>query len=282
MISNKKVVAKPATSTSATSIARSVLANITNNKGILPSALTTKTSARLKKAPSAKTSVQKSLDLIDNKTVQKIDKNEMVRQSAPTSSCTPVKSQDPISGKNMGVLNIINWAKSPGVDTYYSGQPKHMTEIIKEVCIFFSKIQKILFQHSSSFSQIVTNMKENESKYILPANYPKNADFPNGALVTDYLREKIVDWMLNFSYRCDFKTPTMFLAVNYFDRLMNSRKITTDRDLFLFGAVSVWIASKYEGSSFFFNSSLLLGQLTNSILLFGHNHRNPPTFGKSS
>lgn len=128
-----------------------------------------------------------------------------------------------------GGLKVIHMMKSPGFDTQNADNPKHMSEIVKE---------------------IITNMKESESKHAVPEGWIDNKEFLNASMkmITPYAREKLVDEVMKFCYKCGFTTPTIYLTVNYFDRFVygNPKKCTTNSGIVTAGLVCAWIAAKYE------------------------------------
>lgn len=112
---------------------------------------------------------------------EQIKDDSLDMQPSCQNTSTPQKQQESLGNANS--WNVIQMMKSPGIDTNYTDQPKHMSEIVKE---------------------IISNMKESESKYSVPEGWLEKEspyfqqNFANYKMISPYAREKLVDEVLKF------------------------------------------------------------------------------------
>ena len=68
--------------------------------------------------------------------------------------------------------------------------------------------------------------------------------------VTEYLRDSMVDWLTSLHFSNYLTQPTLFLAVNIFDRFLSVELVLSKHDLKMVAIVALVIASKFEERRF--------------------------------
>ncbi|XP_030936616.1 G2/mitotic-specific cyclin S13-7-like [Quercus lobata] len=68
--------------------------------------------------------------------------------------------------------------------------------------------------------------------------------------VTEYLRDSMVDWLTSLHFSLPLTQPTLFLAVNIFDRFLSVELVLSEHDLKMVAIVALVIASKFEERRF--------------------------------
>ena len=68
--------------------------------------------------------------------------------------------------------------------------------------------------------------------------------------VTEYLRDSMVDWFTSLHFSLPLTQPTLFLAVNIFDRFLSVELVLSKHDLKMVAIVALVIASKFEERRF--------------------------------
>nr|POE68668.1 cyclin-b1-2 [Quercus suber] len=68
--------------------------------------------------------------------------------------------------------------------------------------------------------------------------------------VPEYLRDSMVDWLTSLHFSLHLTQPTLFLAVNIFDRFLSVELVLSKHDLKMVAIVALVIATKFEERRF--------------------------------
>ena len=110
-------------------------------------------------------------------------------------------------------------------------QIKPENYLLRENDLTFSKYGKNFFELC----------KENEPKFLIPANYLDRHS------LTPEAREKMIDWMVEVFSANNSEPGTLELAVHIMDTyILKTEKTLKDSDIHLLGLCSIYIASKME------------------------------------
>ena len=124
-------------------------------------------------------------------------------------------------------------------------QIKPKEKVINDDDVIKNEENYLLRENDLTFSKYGKNFfelcKENEPKFLIPANYLDRHS------LTPEAREKMIDWMVEVFSANNSEPGTLELAVHIMDTyILNTEKTLKDSDIHLLGLCSIYIASKME------------------------------------
>ena len=124
-------------------------------------------------------------------------------------------------------------------------QIKPKEKVINDDDVIKNEKNYLLRENDLTFSKYGKNFfelcKENEPKFLIPANYLDRHS------LTPEAREKMIDWMVEVFSANNSEPGTLELAVHIMDTyILNTEKTLKDSDIHLLGLCSIYIASKME------------------------------------
>lgn len=143
-------------------------------------------------------------------------------------------------------VNVIEWIEKPTP----APEEKKEEEKVETVATF----QQIIDEHDrdsqlyfSPYAQrIVNSWLKVEDKYRCLPNFLEGQND-----IKSYMREKLIDWIVEVNNRLHNRRETLYLCVNIIDRyvatsIKNKTDVITRSNYQLVGVTSYFIASKYE------------------------------------